>query len=453
MADPLSITVSIAGIISLADVAFRSVFKYVRKAKNAEKDVENLKEKIDGLCSALRILSALADDLETEDGPCKTAVNLQLLEQCGRTLFEISEKVQKAVQDFTQATKLKRLGRQLKWPFSSLETKGLMDDLSWCKSTISLATSADSLSKLQNLLSRQVEYQKRIEFFTQKIYSKSEITANILLDKERAHMLNYFMKPALNPQSSLDQSVKSRHPTTGSWLLASPEVENWFTSPGSRLWLNGIPGGGKTVLAGAVIQEALSRSSASIGVAFFFCDYKNPETLLPVNILGAIASQLALQRDDAFKCLMYYYETYHPSRGLAQEPKVHGLQGLIKDMIAIFYQVLIVVDGLDECGDSMGNVVTSLIGLTAPGNRATIALFSRDEIEIRSQVQQDFTEISIEAHTQDIEEYVRAELKIRIQSRRVVLRMPETRKRIEQELINRAQGMYDFPQSNILVQC
>ncbi|KAF5985512.1 putative ankyrin repeat protein [Fusarium bulbicola] len=304
MADPLSMAASIAGIIALADLVFKTVFSYTYKAKEAKRDVESLKEEISGLSNALRILDALAYELEAENGPRDVALNAKLLDQCRENLNAINQKVQKAVKDFDDARKWKAVSRQLKWPFSSLETKDLLESLSRYKATA--------------LLSQQVAHNTKIEELVLKVYQKSEITASILIDREKQRILDFFMKPNLNPQPSLDQSIKWRHPITGNWLLSSPELQSWFANKGSLVWLNGIAGGGKTILAGLVIQEALSRSSPEVGVAFFFCDYKNTESLIPTKILGAIASQLALQNDESFEHLEEYFRKLCPSRALEQ---------------------------------------------------------------------------------------------------------------------------------------
>ncbi|KAF5677114.1 hypothetical protein FCIRC_6841 [Fusarium circinatum] len=442
MADPLSMTASIAGITALADIVFKAVFSYTYKAKEAKKDVESLKEEISGLSNALRILDALAYELEAENGPRDVALNAKLLDQCRETLTAINQKVQKAVKDFDDARKWKAVSRQLKWPFSSSETKDLLESLSRYKATVSLAASADSLSKLQMVLSQQATHNKKIGELVQKVYQKSEITASILLDREKQRILDFFMKPNLNPQPSLDQSIKWRHPTTGNWLLSSPELQTWFAKNGSLVWLNGIAGGGKTILAGLVIQEALSRSSPEVGVAFFFCDYKNTESLIPTKILGAIASQLALQNDGSFEHLEEYFKKLCPSRALSKEPEVAGLRDTIANMVKTFREVLIIVDGLDECGDEMSNVTSCLSDLASLAEPATVALFSRNEMQIRSRMGKKFTEIPIEAHTKDIENYVRSELEQRIQSCRLFVRKSETRDAIQRELIDRAHGMF-----------
>ncbi|KAK7433346.1 hypothetical protein QQZ08_000285 [Neonectria magnoliae] len=55
MAEVLGISASIAGLISLADITFKYVYKYVRAAKDAKTDIHSLADEVNGLATLLRI--------------------------------------------------------------------------------------------------------------------------------------------------------------------------------------------------------------------------------------------------------------------------------------------------------------------------------------------------------------------------------------------------------------
>ncbi|CEI63166.1 hypothetical protein FVEN_g293 [Fusarium venenatum] len=131
------------------------------------------------------------------------------------------------------------------------------------------------------------------------IVKRIEINTLIEVNAQKQRVLNYFMKA--DPQDDLATSIKLRHSMTGLWLTEPTDFIRWIDTPGSKLWLTGRSGAGKTVLAGSVIQEGLSRShpSNNIGVALFFCDDKDSRTWETINILGAIANQLARQNKEA----------------------------------------------------------------------------------------------------------------------------------------------------------
>jgi hypothetical protein len=444
MADPLSIAASIAGIISLTDVVFRYTFTYSRAVSSAKEDVQRLSEEINSFSTVLRSLHALAHILESQGQEFDCALRVEHLSQCERTFEKIKKRLKKAGDDLNGHSKLKAVTRQLKWPYSASETKELLADVSRHKSTISLATSADTMRQLQLLLSKQSDRHDKIERSLEKSVQKIEISTQILLNSQKKSILDFFMPPSLNPQQNLDQSIRWRQPTTGTWLLQSEELEEWFATPGSRLWLKGIPGGGKTVLAGAVIQETLARVSAdpsTLGVAFFFCDYKHESTHSPVKILGSIAHQLALQKDDAFDQLERYYQELHPQRSLTKSPDADELRATITRMSEKFNHVFIIVDGVDECQDEMKDVATALQNLAECTHNTSIAIFSREEEEIQTALEDDFRNIVISARTEDIQTYVRAEMMVRESHGRLVVKDATAKDRIEDELVRRANGM------------
>ncbi|KAH7196516.1 uncharacterized protein B0J16DRAFT_390429 [Fusarium flagelliforme] len=445
MAEPVSIAASIAGIISLTDTVFRYAFRYSRSVAGAKEDIQRLSEEINSLSAVLRILRALACDLQAQGQEFDCALRVDLLAECERTFEKLKKRLNKAGDDLSGPSKLQALARQLKWPFSASETKELLADVSRYKNTISLAASADSMRQLQLLLSKQSDRFDKIDQALEKASQKIEISTQILVNREKKAVLDFFMHPSLNPQRNLDQSIKWRQPTTGTWLLESEELKQWYSTPGSRLWLKGIPGGGKTVLAGAVIQEALTRAlsaSSTIGVAFFFCDYKNEATQSPVNILGSIAYQIALQKDEAFEELNNYYQELHPERSLTQSPDTDELRATISRMSKQFDHLYIIIDGVDECRDEVEDVAAAVHDLAEFSDNNSTALFSRDEAEIEAALDGDFRHVAISARTEDIEKYIRAEMMLRESNGRLVVKDLTVKDKIEEQLVRRAKGMF-----------
>ncbi|PNP78595.1 hypothetical protein FNYG_08074 [Fusarium nygamai] len=445
MADPLSIAASIAGIIGLADAVFRYTFKFSRTASGAKDEVHRLNEEIGSFSTVMRKLHALACNLEAQGQVFESALRVEHLAQCERTFEKIRKRLTKAVDDFKNPSKWQGLARKLKWPFSVSETKDLLADISRYKDTISLAASADTMRQLQLLLSKQAKHHDETDKVQRNTLEKVEIGTRILLDNQKRTILDFFMSPDSNPQSNLDQSIKWRQPTTGTWLLESDDLQQWFSNSGSRLWLKGLPGGGKTVLAGAVIQEALSIASiaaSSIGVAFYFCDYKNNKTHYPVQVLGAIANQLALQKEESLEVLEKYYPDLHPTRSLSQSPDVDELRASITRMAETFDKTFMIIDGVDKCGDKVEEVAKALSELADSADSASIAIFSRDEEEIRIALgMNDFGHIDIAARTEDIVTYIRADMMSRESRGQFIIRDTTVKERIENELVKRADGM------------
>lgn len=438
--DLLSLSASIAGLVSLADVVFRAVFKYTRAVKDASKEVQTLSDEIIGLITMLKSLEALALAFEYDGDKIDPLLRARHLDQLRQVLRKIEVKVMKPLERFEQS-KLDGVMWRLKWPFTSSETKQLLDDLTRHKSTVTMALSADSMRGIQSLLSKNAELGKEVSELSE-IIAKIEINTQITVEDKQQRILDYFMK--ISPQPNLEMSVKLRHSMTGLWLTNSPEFTEWLENPGSRLWLSGIPGAGKTVLAGSVIQEALSRSytTKDVSVGFFFCDYKDRDTWDPTNVLGAIASQLARQKAEAFEILQNYYNELHPKNGLEKTPDPDELRIKIGEMSQMFNQTIVIVDGLDECGDTTDDVVDILVELAEYDTTVSMATLSRDHDNIRYRLEESFTHITIAAHSEDVRLYVGAELDHRIRTQQLRLASVAMKDEIAETLIQRADGMY-----------
>lgn len=441
MADPLSLAASLAGLVSLADTVFRYVYKYMRGAVAAKEEITRIAQELQSFIGILRGVQVLAQSLEEEGDTYDPSIRVHHVYYCEQTLNKIYDRMKRAAQKIEKGRSKGGLVQQLKWPFSKSETQEVLEELERHKANMNLGVATESMQKLQLLLSKQ-KVTDIVANETRQVVR--ELRTEILVDARKRRVLEFFLDTEkVNPQTSLDINMKLRHPMTGLWLTESPVFIQWLDTPGSNIWLSGIPGGGKTVLAGAAIQETLTRASpnASIGAAFFFCDYKNENTLNNTNIIGAVASQLARQKHEAFDLLQDYYDDLHPVDGLPKKADPDDVRVVVGKMCELFDQVLMVVDGIDECGDSMDEVAEMLSDLANDSQKLSVAVFSRDEVGIRRQLEDTFKPITIAASSKDIELYVRAELESLIHRGRLRITNASLKEAIREALVNQAQGM------------
>ncbi|OTA97078.1 hypothetical protein M434DRAFT_66317, partial [Hypoxylon sp. CO27-5] len=434
MADPLSISASIAGLVTLADVVFLRLMKYVRSVKNAVKEVEELAREINVLGGALNSLSRLARSFDDEPADNKK-FRMHHIEACSDILADIQKKLKKFDSN--------SLKRKAAWPFQSEHIKELRDDLARHKQSVDLALSANSMELLLRSLAREEDLQKTTSEILAAVEKTREITSRIHRDDTRQKVLEFFLR--YNPQQNYEMSLKLRHPRTGLWLLHLPKFQTWLSTVNEKLWLTGIPGAGKTVLAATIIEAALARCDDHVAGAFFFCDYKDKATHSPVGILGALAYQLAIQKEEAFMVLEQYFRDLHPSRGLPREPTAGGLERVIARMLKLFVQVFFIVDGIDECG-RLDDVLRTLRSISDDSDNMSMALLSRDEPEIRNALEDDFVCEKVAAHTEDITEYVTSEMEERMRVGKLRINDLELKSDIMQGLINGAAGILTLQQ-------
>lgn len=438
---------SVAGLIALADLVFRYSVKYTKSSKGARKEIEDLSRETGNLALVLHRLSFVAIRLaETQscDGTeVPSNITLHHLYDCEQLLVRLKKRLGSAESDISSVSRIERFQGHLKWPFSSTEAKEILQDLERHKHTIDLALAADSLNSLILLLSRQSTTNSRIDKVQEVVKEILDIETKIVLDKKRKEVLELFTKA--NPYSEFDTNRRLRQGLTGLWLTQGPDFEEWYTTPGGKVWCSGIPGAGKSVLAAAIIDECLQRNAVNSGaaLAYFFCTYRDERTQKPATILSSLCSQLARQDENAFEMLQEYHDDLTSKHQLPAEASTKRLIRILRSMCSSFDRVYIIVDGLDECTHHVEECVESLTSLlTSPHDETlNLALLSRGEIPIRIIVEEQFQNIEIEAHTEDLQRYVACELEHRIASRKLRLRDLGLKDEIMARLVDGAKGM------------
>lgn len=438
MTDPLSVSASISGLVTLADIVFRRTYKYVKAIKKASKEISALSAEIGALYGILSNLQLVSRQLEDETFESTTRIHH--IYSCYQTLEHVKSILDRDDTSSLHDQRLETLKRKLRWPFTSSEVKDLIAEIERHKTTLGLALNVDCMSGLLQALSRQDEFRDTIEGFRTELKERHEAETRIAISKERQEILNSFAK--VDPRSNHTMSRKLRSPGTGLWLTEGQEFRQWLETKNARLWFYGIPGAGKTVLAASVIEETLRTSNASTAVAFFYCDYKASDTQDLSYILGSLAQQFAKQDEVSFAKLRDFYETHNPEHHQSFRYDSEALARLVRAVTLVFDCAMIIVDGLDECGTNASLVVDSLTALNDGGDTTIKTIFlSRDEIEIRERLE-NYTQVSIAARSSDLRLYVGAEIDLRTRKKRLRIKDQSLKEHILERLVEGADGMY-----------
>jgi hypothetical protein len=177
-----------------------------------------------------------------------------------------------------------------------------------------------------------------------------------------------------------------------------------------------------------------------LGMAFFFCDYKKPETQTASTILGSLVKQFALQDERCLLDLESFYETHNPKGKPPQEITDTELCAVLRAMALHFKNCMILIDGLDEIESKRAEILELLLSLTSAGNIKTL-FASRDEVDIRSSLSE-YASISIAARSGDLRLYVAAEIETRTTRNQLRIQDPKLKEHIMKTLITGAEGMY-----------
>ncbi|KAI0144490.1 ankyrin repeat-containing domain protein [Xylariaceae sp. FL1272] len=454
--DPLSISASVAGIVTLAGTVFSLTAKCIKGVNNAPREASELLGEVKELSLLLHHLALVSRQLEINSDPetCipgfPTHLRFQHIHDCQTILNRLDKGLRQSTEGLKSRSKLTRFSTRLAWPFTIDETNDILGTIQRRKHTINLALAADSYAQLAQCLSRQEETGKQHQKIEEDLTAiKStvkeilEIETKIFLDQNRQKVLEFFASFA-NPWRDFELVQNLRHPSTGVWFTESDDFKEWIAIPGSKLWVTGIPGAGKSVLAGLILHDCLKCSSKDgrKATAYFFCTYKNKDTHSARNMMSSLVSQLARQNEESFQLLESYYDELVSQQSLATEPSLQKLSTVFECMCKSFDEVFVVIDGLDECDTNESVDTLSRISRRNESHSMNMLFLSRDEVQIHDLLNLNFAHIEIEANTDDIQLYVLSELESRTASRRIRIGNPELKAEITQKLVHNAKGMF-----------
>ncbi len=384
-----------------------------------------------GILHSLKLVA-----LQLEGEASDTAIQTAYIESCLLTLERAKAILEK--HDTSGRSAVRAKTARLLSPITVSEAKKLVIEIERHKTALGLALTVDSMSSLRQTLSNQDTIQKSLSKIQSELQQRHQIETRIALSKERNSILDWIS--AFDYSHKHKMSSKLRHPGTGTWLTECDEFKQWLVTPQAKLWLYGIPGAGKTILASYIIQELLMRSNEVTAVAFFYCEYGNPTTHDQKTILGSLARQIALQNERSFEKLENFYQRHHPSDRPPIDYETGDVCLLLTDMASSFESTLIIVDALDECGFNLKAVTQALASLKAETSKFKHLLFSRDEYDIRS-ILKDYSKVSVAARSSDLNLYVNAEIERRICNGDLRMCDQTLKDHIVERLVRGADGM------------
>lgn len=174
---------------------------------------------------------------------------------------------------------------------------------------------------------------------------------------------------------------------TGQWIFETEHYRCWRNSTPSLLWLYGISGSGKTVLASTIIEQLrMETLLADSVVAYFYCDGSDAESLNLETILGSLLRQICLKRNELTPEIERAYEAAADSSGRRAKPTLNQLERLLFSCIKHTHgkSYIIIVDGLDESNHKVDlcEIFKRLISERACSVKVLVS--SQPESEIKS---------------------------------------------------------------------
>lgn len=138
--DPLSISASVAGLITLADVVIDRTYKTIITCKNAGPDAQRLLEETTALIGTLKALDNLG---QNDSHHLESQLPSAQVTGCRDILLKVREKLDKTNPNGQNT--LVKIKRTLLWPITKAETDKILESMERYKATFSLCLSVDLL--------------------------------------------------------------------------------------------------------------------------------------------------------------------------------------------------------------------------------------------------------------------------------------------------------------------
>ena len=258
------------------------------------------------------------------------------------------------------------------------------------------------------------------------------------LDKEEDLNILKWLTP-IDYTTHQSDYINRRQPGTGQWLLDSAEYQEWLKTPGKTLFCPGIPGAGKTILTAVVINDIYSRfqSDTSVGIAYLYCDFRRQHEQNTKSLLANLLKQLAQQQASIPDRVQTLYKEH---RDKSTRPSRNDISSALRCVSALYSNVFIIIDALDECQVTNGcraEFLVEIFGLQATA-RAKIFATSRFDPEIEKAFKQGI-KTEIRARDEDVQTYLTGNI-ARLPS--FISSNPDLQDKIKATISKTVNGMY-----------
>ncbi|KAL2256636.1 hypothetical protein VTK26DRAFT_1378 [Humicola hyalothermophila] len=254
----------------------------------------------------------------------------------------------------------------------------------------------------------------------------------------------------VNPSPSHNSARELHEKGTGHWLLDSGAWKNWLngTARSRLLWIHGIPGAGKTVLASTMAEHIheLIRRDTKRRMAYYYCHHsRNADETAP--FLGWILSQLCRSSQLVPKELQDLYDS-------GCDPNTTQLLELLGSALNHFTVAYVVIDAVDESSKPMN--LASVLAILASDKRFSnlrVAVTSREHQDVKTALESHAVAVSMDNrdHRSDIGTFMASKL----QEHQYRNWDNGLRQEVTKKLLAKANGMFRYAacQLEVLAGC
>ncbi|KAJ2972829.1 hypothetical protein NUW58_g9099 [Xylaria curta] len=447
--DPVSLSLSIAGILPLVATALKSARSYMTTVLNAKQSITILITELQALQVSLKSLNELLSSAALGTTGIKfhsSSVLLSCSAACDAQLRSLCEKL--------RCESKGRMSRYL-WPLSEKEHKETVQQLrnftNWMQFALSidgcrlLSRTSDDVVRVMSQQLDQFKSVQALESSIPQLYDAVQEQSQILRDnansKTRRNILDWISTAKYDQKHHVLQSSRARN--TGNWILHRVEYHCWKdgSSLSNVLWCHGAQGSGKTNLTSIIIDEILeSTSSSTCPLAFIYFDYQEHKIQTPLMVWSSILRQLVEMISNGRKSIIDRYENAHH---LTKSLSLHECERMILDLVQSLECAYLVIDAIDECdGSRFRRSILQFLDHLVKTSKVRVLVTSRPHIQDIHSMFCQSPQIKTEAQKEDLKTYLREEL---LSGGMYSIADEDFANKVIRALTARAEGMFLLP--------
>ncbi|KAI5812827.1 hypothetical protein BZA77DRAFT_346729 [Pyronema omphalodes] len=457
--DPLSLSASAAGLLSLAIEVTKILTGYISAVKSAPQDASELNTEMLALCHILEKLVEIlrSDDdigIDSEASFNDQSVLRSVISVCQEHITTVYKRIAK----LRSTDKISRLVERMVWPLKKDECQQSVRVVHRYVQTLQVLLVASNRSLMSQhsavVVSKLEEQHKRttdsiemmkenfipipdgmlqlseristvISIVSDLAQSNAEIkrisdgVTKLQLAAEGEELEKILMWiSSLQPHKRHQAVVTDRLEDTGTWFLNKAEYVGWYSDEDSNpvLACYGMPGAGKSVMSSLVIDHLsiISHTDEKKScVAYLYCDYRDEESQTAVRMIGALLNQILVTHSKHLNKEVFNSLKQRKRRSMDDLTIEETLRHL-KLALRNFERVYICADALDECRDEQRVLFLNSLSNLSKDSKCSLRIFMTGRTHTQKLVEKSFMDkpisITIEANSEDIRRYVSAKL-------------------------------------------
>ncbi|KAH8880505.1 hypothetical protein GQ53DRAFT_891078, partial [Thozetella sp. PMI_491] len=400
---------SVVAFLQLAETVITVCSQIVGTMKDAPRDILIINAEVESLKNILLGLqntSAIA--LSAPNGPI--ALGHDCLESLRKLLPAEGD-----LQELTSSANVKTFFARLAWPLKEPKARRLLAEMAQHKATMLLSLAGDvAINALQ-----------------QGVHQLQDS-----LSTEQRRQVISWLQTTTSPIQKHQNSLALHEPHTSEWILRLEDWKKWLDQSSSDrfLWIHGIPGAGKTVLASFLIKqcETKCKTSARSFCAYYYCLFSNNQ-VEAVPFLRWIIAQMCGQALFVPEVLLRFF-----NRG--SDLPLDSLLDALEELLQCFESVYVVLDAADETKER--HELLRVVGTLVTHNRFSklrLLATSREYLDIELVFRGLSLDISMS--NPEVAKDIRTAVHKKLRSNRKLQRWAKMFQEIEEAMVEGAQGM------------